>query len=254
MGGVLHTTGLKPVGRPTSGAAPPLLSTLWLADLCIGTAAPGLKLAAGWCRAAAGRALGVELVGVELVGPSCGASCGAVAHWPAGPVAEGVLGCWCAACGVAGGAGIAGEGGLIHCSRCALFCATAATGVAGCQGACCGTAGGPATPGGGGGGIAAYGCAAEGGCASGAALCCCAAAADGCEAAGRALNGLEEPADSLRDCSRTQPWSVPYPRRVLYDGRLPWELSMLALVVEALSATARSPRVPVCILVYFSLS
>lgn len=76
------------MGRPTSGAAPPLLSTLWLADLCIGTAAPGLKAAAGWCRAAAGRA-----VGVVLVGASCG-----VVHSAAGPVAlgtgaEGVLGC-----------------------------------------------------------------------------------------------------------------------------------------------------------------
>ena len=44
------------MGRPTSGAALPLLSTLWLADLCIGTAAPGLKAAAGGCGAAAGSA------------------------------------------------------------------------------------------------------------------------------------------------------------------------------------------------------
>jgi len=36
----------------------------------------------------------------------------------------------------------------------------------------------------------------------------------------------------------SQPWSVPCPRRVLYDGRLPCELSML--VVEALWATALS--------------
>ena len=84
--------------------------------------------------------------------------------------------------------------------------------------------------------MAAYGCAAEGGCASGAALCCCAAGVDGCEAAGRALKGLEEPADSLTSGS-SQPWSVPCPRRVLYDGRLPCELSML--VVEALCHRAQ---------------
>ena len=83
MGGVPQSPGLKPLGRPTSGAALPLLSTLWLADLCIGTAAPGLKPAAGGCGAAAGCAAAVALLGAS-----------GVVHWAAGPVgteAEGVL-------------------------------------------------------------------------------------------------------------------------------------------------------------------
>ena len=118
MGGVPQSPGLKPLGRPTSGAALPLLSTLWLADLCIGTAAPGLKPAAGGCGAAEGCAVGVALLGQS-----------GVLLWAAGPAvalsteAEGVLGCWCAAGDIAGGpgCGCAGKGGLIHCSRWALF-------------------------------------------------------------------------------------------------------------------------------------
>ena len=118
MGGMPQSPGLKPLGRPTSGAALPLLSTLWLADLCIGTAAPGLKPAAGGCGAAAGCAAAVALLGAS-----------GVVHWAAGPAvalgteAEGVLGCWCAAGDIAGGpgCGCAGKGGLIHCSRWALF-------------------------------------------------------------------------------------------------------------------------------------